>query len=165
MRVEKNGFTLLELLVALVVFASWRPGKALVGALLFAFFDAYQLRLQTAIEGVPYQLFLMAPYVLSIAALILSNELTVHREVWLASFLPYLTDSTTSNLRRAHHFGFCASRVSFVARRSCAWWLRALFAQHWTAAQPPTRQRLNMAKCMLNTAQTKAKYKLNTGQI
>jgi simple sugar transport system permease protein len=57
--------------IALVVFASWRPGKALIGALLFAFFDAYQLRLQTAVEGVPYQLFLMAPYVLSIAALIL----------------------------------------------------------------------------------------------
>ncbi|WP_308916011.1 ABC transporter permease [Jannaschia sp. LMIT008] len=57
--------------IALVVFASWRPGKALLGALLFAFFDAYQLRLQTAVEGVPYQVFLMAPYLLSIAALIL----------------------------------------------------------------------------------------------
>ncbi|MEP1586078.1 MAG: ABC transporter permease [Tateyamaria sp.] len=57
--------------IALVVFASWRPGKALLGALLFAFFDAYQLRLQNVVEGVPYQLFLMAPYVLSIAALIL----------------------------------------------------------------------------------------------
>lgn len=57
--------------IALVVFASWRPGKALVGALLFAFFDAYQLRLQTVVDGVPYQLFLMAPYVLSILALVL----------------------------------------------------------------------------------------------
>lgn len=57
--------------IALVVFSSWRPGKALLGALLFAFFDAYQLRLQTVVEGIPYQLFLMAPYVLSIAALIL----------------------------------------------------------------------------------------------
>ncbi len=57
--------------IALVVFASWRPGKALLGALLFAFFDAFQLRLQTSVEGVPYQLFLMAPYLLSIAALIL----------------------------------------------------------------------------------------------
>lgn len=57
--------------IALVVFASWRPGKALVGALLFALFDAFQLRLQTVVEGVPYQLFLMAPYVLSILALIL----------------------------------------------------------------------------------------------
>lgn len=57
--------------IALVVFASWRPGKALLGALLFAFFDAFQLRLQTSVEGVPYQLFLMAPYILSIVALIL----------------------------------------------------------------------------------------------
>ena len=56
--------------VALVVFASWRPGRALLGALLFAFFDAFQLRLQTVVEGVPYQLFLMLPYVLSIVALI-----------------------------------------------------------------------------------------------
>ena len=57
--------------IALVVFASWRPGKALLGALLFAFFDAYQLRLQNVVEGVPYQLFLMAPYLLSILALVL----------------------------------------------------------------------------------------------
>lgn len=56
--------------VALVVFALWRPGRALLGALLFAFFDAFQLRLQTAVDGVPYQLFLMLPYLLSIAALI-----------------------------------------------------------------------------------------------
>jgi simple sugar transport system permease protein len=56
--------------IALVVFASWRPERALLGALLFAFFDAFQLRLQTTLGGtVPYQLFLMIPYVLSIAAL------------------------------------------------------------------------------------------------
>ncbi len=58
--------------VALVVFASWRPGKALLGALLFAFFDALQLRLQQSGSAVlPYQLYLMLPYVLSILALIL----------------------------------------------------------------------------------------------
>jgi general nucleoside transport system permease protein len=62
--------------VALVVFASWRPGKALVGALLFAFFDALQLRLQQSATGlfgiaVPYQVYLMLPYLLSIAALVL----------------------------------------------------------------------------------------------
>ena len=58
--------------VALVVFASWRPGKALAGALLFAFFDALQLRLQQSGESfVPYQVYLMLPYVLSILALVL----------------------------------------------------------------------------------------------
>ena len=58
--------------VALVVFASWRPGKALLGALLFAFCDALQLRLQQSGDAVlPYQMYLMLPYVLSIVALIL----------------------------------------------------------------------------------------------
>ncbi|OZI49374.1 ABC transporter permease [Bordetella genomosp. 4] len=62
--------------VALVVFASWRPGKALLGALIFAFFDALQLRLQqggTSLPGLPelpYQVYLMLPYVLSILALV-----------------------------------------------------------------------------------------------
>ena len=57
--------------VALVVFASWRPGKALLGALLFAFFDALQLRLQQSGSAVlPYQMYLMLPYVLSIVALV-----------------------------------------------------------------------------------------------
>lgn len=57
--------------IALVVFGSWRPAKALLGALLFAAFDAYQLRLQQlAGHVVPYQFFLMLPYILSILALI-----------------------------------------------------------------------------------------------
>ncbi|MEM1274423.1 MAG: ABC transporter permease [Pseudomonadota bacterium] len=72
--------------IALVIFASWRPGKALLGALLFAFFDAYQLRLQTVVDGVPYQLFLMAPYVLSIVALILVAR---RAEVPAALMTPY----------------------------------------------------------------------------
>lgn len=58
--------------VALVVFASWRPGKALLGAILFAAFDALQLRLQqSAGATLPYQVYLMIPYVLSILALAL----------------------------------------------------------------------------------------------
>lgn len=61
--------------VALVVFASWRPGKALLGALLFAFFDALQLRLQQAGGAaggweLPYQLYLMLPYAMAIVALV-----------------------------------------------------------------------------------------------
>lgn len=61
--------------IALVVFSSWKPGKALFGALLFALFDAYQLRLQHVVEGaVPYQLFLMVPYVLSILALVVMSR-------------------------------------------------------------------------------------------
>lgn len=58
--------------IALTVFASWRPGRALAGALLFGAFDAYQVRLQTIAGGVvPGQVFLMLPYLFSIAALVL----------------------------------------------------------------------------------------------
>ena len=62
--------------IALVVFGAWRPGKALLGALLFAAFDAFQIRLQqTAIgEGLPYQLFLMLPFALSILALVVMSR-------------------------------------------------------------------------------------------
>src|SRR5262245_41817738 len=57
--------------IALTVFASWRPGKALLGALLFGAFDAFQLRLAHQIGAVvPSQVFLMLPYLLSIAALV-----------------------------------------------------------------------------------------------
>ncbi|MVO15615.1 ABC transporter permease [Parasedimentitalea huanghaiensis] len=59
--------------IALVIFASWKPGKALLGALLFGAFDALQVRLQTEVGAmVPGQVFLMAPYVLSIIALVVA---------------------------------------------------------------------------------------------
>jgi simple sugar transport system permease protein len=58
--------------IALVVFASWHPGKALLGALLFGAFDAFQIRLQTEVGAfVPSQVFLMLPYIFSIVALVL----------------------------------------------------------------------------------------------
>jgi general nucleoside transport system permease protein len=56
--------------IALVIFASWQPFKALLGAVLFAGFDAIQLRLQQEIGAtIPYQVFLMLPYIFSILAL------------------------------------------------------------------------------------------------
>ena len=59
--------------IALVIFASWKPGKALLGAVLFGAFDALQVRLQTEVGAfVPGQIFLMAPYVLSIFALMVA---------------------------------------------------------------------------------------------
>lgn len=58
--------------VALVIFASWRPGKALLGALLFAGLDAMQVRMQQQVGAfIPYQFFLMLPYILSIVAMVI----------------------------------------------------------------------------------------------
>jgi ABC-type uncharacterized transport system permease subunit len=74
--------------IALVVFASWRPGKALLGAVLFGAFDAFQIRLQQIVGGaVPYQLFLMLPYLLSILALVLVARRAAYP---LALMRPYL---------------------------------------------------------------------------
>ena len=74
--------------VALVVFASWRPGKALLGALLFAFFDALQLRLQQSSDAVlPYQVYLMLPYVLSIVALVLVARKATYPQALMKPYL------------------------------------------------------------------------------
>ena len=74
--------------IALVVFGAWRPGKALLGALFFAAFDALQIRMQQTSLGavIPYQMFLMVPYVLSIAALVLMSR---RAEVPDALMVPY----------------------------------------------------------------------------
>ena len=72
--------------IALVVFASWRPGKALLGALLFGAFDAFQVRLQQVVPGVPYQVFLMLPYLLSIAALVAVSRRAAYPQ---ALMVPY----------------------------------------------------------------------------
>lgn len=56
--------------IALVVFANWSPFRVLGGALLFGGIDAVQLSLQSVGWNIPYQLFLMLPYVLTIVALV-----------------------------------------------------------------------------------------------
>jgi ABC-type uncharacterized transport system permease subunit len=56
--------------IALIVFANWSPLKVLAGAILFGGIDAVQLSLQGVGWNIPYQLFLMLPYVLTILALI-----------------------------------------------------------------------------------------------
>lgn len=74
--------------IALVVFGSWRPGKALLGAVLFAAFDALQIRVQQTSLGslMPYQIFLMMPYLLSILALIVMSR---RAEVPAALMVPF----------------------------------------------------------------------------
>ena len=75
--------------VALVVFAGWKPGKALAGALLFGFFDALQLRLQQADSGgLPYQLYLMLPYALSILALIVASRRASAPQALMKHYIP-----------------------------------------------------------------------------
>jgi len=61
--------------IALIVFGQWSPWKSAAGALLFAFIDALQLRLQaSSIINVPYQVFLMMPFVFTIIGMALVSR-------------------------------------------------------------------------------------------
>ena len=56
--------------LAIVVFASWRAERVLLGAYLFGGITVLQLRLQAAGVPIPVQLLSMAPYVLTIVVLV-----------------------------------------------------------------------------------------------
>jgi simple sugar transport system permease protein len=60
--------------LALVVFAGWRPLPCALGALLFGLCDAVQLRLQGTSTGLPYEVFLALPYVVTLVALVLRGR-------------------------------------------------------------------------------------------
>jgi simple sugar transport system permease protein len=57
--------------LAIVVFASWRAGRVLVGAYLFGGISVLQLNLQTAGVRVPVELLSAAPYLVTILVLVL----------------------------------------------------------------------------------------------
>ncbi|MGB3211167.1 MAG: ABC transporter permease [Desulforhopalus sp.] len=59
--------------VALVIFAFWRPGRAVFGAYLFGGIMALQLRLQASGTQLPSSILLMLPYALTIFVLVLSS--------------------------------------------------------------------------------------------
>ncbi len=56
--------------IAMVIFGNWDPVKGAVGALIFGFLDGLQLRLQGIGIAIPFHIFLMIPYLLTIVALI-----------------------------------------------------------------------------------------------
>jgi ABC-type uncharacterized transport system permease subunit len=56
--------------LAVVIFGKWKPFGVLWASLLFGLASAFQLRVQAAGFDIPYQFLLMAPYVLTMLALI-----------------------------------------------------------------------------------------------
>lgn len=60
--------------VSVVVFARFMPGRAMWGSLLFGLASALQLRLQAQGIGIPSQLLLMLPYIMTIIALIFASK-------------------------------------------------------------------------------------------
>lgn len=73
--------------IALVVFGQWDPWRAAAGALMFAFIDALQLRLQAAgIGHLPYEVFLALPFVFTIVAMALVSRSAVAPAALLTPF-------------------------------------------------------------------------------
>ena len=60
--------------VALVYFGSWRPGGVLIGALLFSTVNALQLWVRTKGIDIPAEYASMAPYLLTILALVFASK-------------------------------------------------------------------------------------------
>ena len=67
--------------VALVIFATWDPLRAVVGAYLFGGVNALQLHLQASGTGLPVYLMLMAPYVFTIVVLVFATRETARRRL------------------------------------------------------------------------------------
>ncbi len=62
--------------VALVYFGRWRPYGVLVGSLLFSFVNALQLQIGSIGLNIPSEFAVMAPYVITIIALIFASKRT-----------------------------------------------------------------------------------------
>jgi simple sugar transport system permease protein len=60
--------------IALVIFGNWNPFRILVGTLLFAVFQALQLRFQAQGVDLPYWFLIALPYLVTIGALILAGR-------------------------------------------------------------------------------------------
>ena len=56
--------------IAMVIFGNWDPAKGMAGALIFGFLDALQLRLQGLGFDIPFHLFLIIPYLMTVVALV-----------------------------------------------------------------------------------------------
>jgi simple sugar transport system permease protein len=67
--------------VALVIFATWDPLRAVLGAYLFGGVNALQLNLQAAGTRLPVYLLLMAPYVFTIIVLTIATQETARRRL------------------------------------------------------------------------------------
>jgi len=67
------------IVIALVIFSGWRPGRAVIGALIFGGAEALIPRIQAIGLDVPIYIVGMLPYVLTLAVLIVPTILRGER--------------------------------------------------------------------------------------
>jgi len=79
-----RGFVVL----AAVVVGGWDPVKIALACLVFGAADAAQLRMQTVGSDIPYQIFQMLPYLITVAALAGLVGRTKPPKTWGAPYDP-----------------------------------------------------------------------------
>jgi general nucleoside transport system permease protein len=60
--------------IAIVIFGNWQPSKVFLGAMLFGFVQALQLRLQAQGVPLPYEALLALPYIVTIIVLAVASR-------------------------------------------------------------------------------------------
>lgn len=77
--------------LATIVLGNWNPVRVFGACVLFGMIDAFQYRMQI-LEwgGVPYELWLMLPYIVTIGALLATRRVRVPRELCI----PYIREKT-----------------------------------------------------------------------
>ena len=85
-------------MIALVIFATWNPVRAVLGALVFGGVNAIQFRLQAAGTTISASLLNMLPYILTIVVLVLITWAEAFRKrvgAPTALGLPYMREERT----------------------------------------------------------------------
>lgn len=59
--------------IAICIFGSWSPTRAMAGALLFGLLDAFQIRIAQFFYSIPYMLLQTLPYIVTVIALAVSR--------------------------------------------------------------------------------------------
>ena len=79
--------------LALVVFATWKPGRALFGAYIFGSVSILQMNLQGFGVRIPAQFFVMAPYLATIIVLVIisSNRLRIKLSAPACLTIPFFS--------------------------------------------------------------------------
>jgi ABC-type uncharacterized transport system permease subunit len=60
--------------IGIAIFASWKPQRVLLGGLLFAAVEVMSFKLQLASKNIPYQLFLMLPFIIVILVMMIFKK-------------------------------------------------------------------------------------------
>ena len=81
------------IVLAIVIFGGWKPGRAILGAYFFALLQWLGLALQSSLPGVPPQVLQVAPFPLMIFTLLLVN---IGRAEWVERSLAGLPDKYRS---------------------------------------------------------------------